>query len=97
MIKKVQEQDTTFTFSRGQLKKAILHLKTAIVRIFFCLTVHENEIDSNVNSKNSVKLHLVFSIYLALVWFCIGIIDNVRFKNIEASFEVICHATFVVA
>ena len=34
-----QWRDTTFIMGHALLKKAILHLKTAIVRIFFCPSV----------------------------------------------------------
>ena len=34
-----QGRESTFTFQHTPLKKTILHLKTAIVRIFFCLSV----------------------------------------------------------
>ncbi len=40
---KDQGHGSTITLCHTHLKKAILHLKTSIVRIFFRLTVHSNE------------------------------------------------------
>ena len=48
---KVEPKDegcgSTITLCHAQLKKAILLLKTAIVRIFFRLTVHRMKVDKN--------------------------------------------------